>query len=141
MSAEDDGVKSTITVCVQFDFKGESYSPSALIDLDRLMAQYGNLPDFHQWLAKVGDIDPYSYQYEVLESCALEFSDPTGFAEVFFNDGTFDAEGFQEQWREQQRLQRVQEVARRCLGIEDLAQQPALKEALLAAYMLGREEG
>jgi len=133
-------VKSSITVSTQFDFKGESYAPTATVELDQLMAQYGKLPDFHQWLAAKSGIDPYSYQYEVLESCELEFSAPCGLAKSFFQDGWFDRHGFEQCWHEQQQLHGLQEIARRYLAIEDLAQQPALKEALLAAYMLGRKE-
>lgn len=134
-------MKNTITVSVQFDFKGESYQPTATIDLDQLMAQYGKLPDFHQWLGTVNGIDPYSYQYEVLESCELEFSEPSGIASAFLHEGRFDARGFQQQWFEQQQLRALQEIARRHLKVEDLEQQPQLKAALLEAYRLGSTQG
>lgn len=134
-------MKNTITVSVQFDFKGESYKPTATIDLDQLMAQYGELPDFHQWLGTVSGIDPYSYQFEVLESCELEFSEPGGIAAAFLQDGRFDARGFQRQWHEQRQLRHLQEIARRHLKVEDLEQQPQLKAALLEAYQLGCAQG
>lgn len=132
-------VASSITISVQFDFKGENFKPSATIDLDQHMAQYGQLPDFHQWLAKANHIDPYSYQYEVLESCELEFSNITGLASDFLKDHHFDTTGFQQQWFAQQRLQQVQEIARRHLSVENLEDNHELKAALLEAYNAGKE--
>lgn len=134
-------VKSSITVRVQFDFKGEAYRPSATLDLDRQMALHGELPDFYQWLGKAGRIDPYSYQYEVLESCELEFADATGMAAEFLQDGNFDVQGFQQYWFEQRRLGLLQDIARRHMAVEDLEQQPELKAALLEAYEAGQDNG
>jgi len=132
-------VASSITFRAQFDFRGETFTPSATIELDQHMAQYGELPDFHQWLAKTNHIDPYSYQYEVLESCELEYSNATGIASDFLQDSHFDVTGFQQHWFAQRRLRQLQEIAHLHLSVDDLEANPALKAALLEAYAAGKE--
>jgi hypothetical protein len=132
-------VKSSIEVSAQFDFKGETFRPSVTIDLDRQMMRHGELPEPHQLLAKTNQIDPYSYQYEVLESSELTYANATGLAAGFLQQGHFDSEGFQRQWLVQRELSVVEEIAQRHLGAEALAQQPALRAALLEAYEAGRE--
>ena len=132
-------MKNSIEINVQFDFKGETYRPSVTLDLDLQMERYGMLPDLHQLLARENRIDPYSYQYEVLESSELAFANATGLAADYLDNGRFDIERFQEQWHAQKHLGLLQEIAREHMGIDDLSSQPALSAALLAAFAAGKK--
>jgi hypothetical protein len=111
-----------------------------VLDLDQQMERYGNLPDFYQLLARESRIDPYSYQYEVLESSELEFAAATGLAAEHLDNGHFDVGGFQQRWHEQQHLGILQEIAQRLMGVDNLEQQPELKAALLEAFAAGRDK-
>lgn len=132
-------MKSSIEIKAVFDYRGETYSPSVTLDLDRQLERYGQLPDFHRLLATENHIDSYSYQYEVLESCELVFSNATGLASEYVSDGAFDVSGFQQKWHEQKALECLKVIAGRYMAVDDLEQQPELKSALLAAYDAGRK--
>ena len=134
-------MKSTIRARVEFSFKGETHSPSAVIDLDGVMRGPGVVGNLHPTLARLNGIDSYSYLYEVLEVHEVEFDQPTGLAVDSFHDGVFDIHDFERRWRDAQRLERLAPVARRHLGIDDLDAHPALLEALLEAYRLGEGSG
>lgn len=127
-----------LTVSVEFSFKGENYLLRSALDVDAWMAQHNGLPDWYDWLAEQHGIGPYSYEYEVLLSEELLFSEVEGWAAEFLQDGLFDAEGFMARWRTGQVLNALQPIATRELGVTDLTAEPALLRALTAAYRLGR---
>ena len=124
---------------MEFYFKGEKYSPSTRIDLDRMMETRGELPPLVTLLARENGIDLYSYQYEVMEMEEIHFSEVEGFVADFIHDGVLDFEGFAEKWREEKVLTDLAGIARRCMGVEDLSDQPELKSALLEAYQQGQK--
>jgi len=126
---------NTIRARLAFSFKAEAYELDATIDLDR---HVGEEPNFHLLLARTGGIDPYSYLYEVMESHEIVFSEATGVALQSCHDGCFDWSRFERDWREEQDLQVVREIAERTLGVRDLDGRSDLKAALLAAYRAGR---
>ncbi|HEC20856.1 MAG TPA: hypothetical protein ENI97_16190 [Gammaproteobacteria bacterium] len=132
---------STIEASIAFDYQGERYAITTLIDLDRLMAGHQTLPSLHPLLAKEMGIDPYSYQYEMLLAEPIHFTRGQGLACKFLQNGRFDKTGFETAWREQNTLSQLQEIARRQLGVDDLSQQPALREALREAFEAGRKRG
>jgi len=137
--AKGTSVKNHIEVSAEFDFRGKTYTPSVKLDLDSLMEQYGEFPDLHQRLAREINIGPYSYEYEVLESSELIFSNATGFASKFLTEKQFDIQAFRQYWLEQQQLNMVQEIASRHLDIDELEKHPNLKAALIEAYTLGKQ--
>ncbi len=128
---------NSIKVAVEFSFKGESYALSAVVDFDEMLSKYDTMPSFHAILARKNDIDTYSYLYEVMEEADLEFSDATGLASQFLEEGRFDSEGFSGAWRESRVLDLLRPVAKRILDI-DLDSDPKLREAMLEAYRLGK---
>lgn len=134
-------MKNSIVVCAEFDFKGETFRPRLVLDLDQLMERDGTLPTLIPLLARANAIDPYSYQYEVLESTPLTFTEATGAATDYLEEGRFDIAGFEHHWHEQRQLQQLQAIAERCLGVSDLTEEPALKEALKQAFLLGSQTG
>ena len=131
-------MKNTIDVYVSFDFKGQHHEPELHLDLDELMATTGRLPALLPLIARHNNIDAYSYEYEMMEAEDVRVRRATGLAAGFVQDGRLDMAAFEQHWLEQQTLAALTDIASRTLDIEDLSQQPALKEALLAAYRLGR---
>ncbi|MGM0593430.1 MAG: hypothetical protein ACQETD_02745 [Pseudomonadota bacterium] len=131
---------NSVEVTTQFDFKGETYRPSVVIDLDQVMQADGRLPDCYQLLAQSCGIGPYSYEYEVLESSPLSFVRPQGLAEAFLQGEQFDFQGFRQCWLREQNVAALAAIAEERLGVSSLAQEPALREALLEAYELGRQQ-
>ena len=130
---------NSITATIKFSFKGETFSPSARIDLDVLFAakpvlEPGMIPQYvYNMIAKNGEIDGYSYAYEVMLASEVVFSEPTGLASECLQGEQFDFECFQQQWLYQQKLKIVQDIALRHLNVEDIEQQPQLRDALLEA--------
>jgi len=132
-------VKNSIKISTQFDFRGHTYTPTLVLDLDTLARKENEIPDYHLLLAQENGIDHYSYEYEVLESSELLFSDATGEASAFVDEGWFDYPGFRQRWQMLQQLKALSDIARRVMGVADLEQQPELQAALLEAYRLGQE--
>lgn len=131
-------MKNSIDAHVEFSFKGESYAPFATIILDELLEHHGTIPPLHAILAEKHGIDTYSYLYEVMEQAEIFFDNARGLATDFLINGKFDADAFVAQWQENRILVRLQAIALRELGLEDLEQHPALKNALFQAYLAGK---
>ncbi len=87
-------IGNSIRVRLAFSFKGETLDLDSVVDLDRCLRESHDAPNFHRLLALAGGIDPYSYQYEMLESDDIEFSDPTGLAVACCGEGCFDWPAF-----------------------------------------------
>lgn len=131
-------VKNSIRVSAQFDFKGETYTPEVVVDLDAVVERNELAPNYQLLLANENRIGLYSYEYEVLESSELVFSDATGYASEFLHENRFDYEGFRRHWQAQQNLLALRDIAREYMGVASLEEQPKLQAALLAAYRLGQ---
>lgn len=134
-------MKNTIDVHVEFDFKGESYSPSATIDLDSFLESNCSFPSYHAILADENDIDTYSYLYEAMQQAEIQFEHAQGLAAEFLQDGMFDEVAFTAKWHTNRVIQLLQPIAKRELGIDDLERHAGLRNALIQAYDLGKLEG
>lgn len=130
-------MKNSIDASIEFSYKGEDYSYTASIDLDQLLLQHGSLPSFHVILARLHDVDTYSYLYEVMEATDIAFSNPAGCAADYLIDGEFDPSALAADWHTAKVGALLQPIATRELGITDLNEHPGLKRALIAAYSLG----
>ncbi|MFW5450272.1 MAG: hypothetical protein ACKE9I_01635 [Methylophagaceae bacterium] len=128
-----------ITATIEFYFKGEQFSPSAVLDLDKLM-QHGSFPDIYSMLALQDNIDSYSYEYEMMLAEEVQFSDAEGSAADFFIDGIFDQAGFEQQCLENNMLTKLSPVIKQHLDIDDINQQQGLRTVLLAAWQLGKSD-
>ena len=131
-------MKNSIRVSTRFSFKGETFSPSAVIDLDSLSDSTEESPDFHHILAAISGIDTYSYAYEVMQMAALEFDQANGIACGFVTNGYFDWQGFVKQRQQSAPLEDLNQIAKDVLNIEDLDKEPQIKQALTRAYQLGK---
>jgi hypothetical protein len=129
-------MSNCIRISLEFSFKGETFAPSAVIDLDGL-GDHPQEPDWHALLAKAAGIDTHSYAYEVMQQAELQFSGATGFAAGHLHKDGFDYPGFVSSRRRSVIPERLREIAREVLGVDDLDEQPALAEALLQAYRFG----
>ena len=127
-----------ITVTIEFHFKGKQFSPSASLDLDELMQLHGTFPEIHSMLAKLNNIDSYSYEYEVMLAEDVQFSDAEGLATEFFTNDSFDQAAFEQKWHENNALSELAPIIKQHLNIEDIEQQQALKAVILAAWKLGK---
>ncbi len=133
-------MKNNLVASVEFYFKGERYTPSVRLDLDQLLEKTGGLPSLYSLIARENGIDLYSYQYEVMETEEIRFSEVEGFVSEFIHNGQLDVQGFVDKWHECRLQEALSAIAQRCMGVEDLAQQPQLQCALQEAYELGQEK-
>lgn len=132
-------MKNSITISVDFFFKGEKLSPSMEIDLDDHIRHQKSTASFPPLLATSNGLDHYSYEYEMLQAEPLVYSNPRGLAKAFLNDGYFDFEGFEQAWQEERIAETVAEIAREHLDVTELSSQPELQAALIEAFKLGQQ--
>ena len=130
-------MKNSIDAHLEFSFKGQTHALSTTVDLDRLVLRGASFDTIHQMLATAGNIDTYSYAYEVMLEEEMRFDRACGLASEFLRDGVFDLDGFEQCWREQRIAIELQEIANRIMGIADLEQHPQLRDALREAYRSG----
>ena len=128
-----------ITISVDFYFKGKKLNPSVELDIDQYMQSTGKLPAMYPLLARSINIDPYSYEYEMMEAETIVFSNASGLIAQYVTDGVLDFETFKIAWAEAQALEKLQKIAQQHMSVDDIMQQPGLKNALLEAYQLGVE--
>ncbi len=128
-----------ITATIEFSFKGQILTPTAILDLDQLMLKHGTIPPLHELIAQRNDIDSYSYEYEMLVAEEIQFSDAKGMAVDFIDDNHFDLLGFEQYWYEQNILAQLNPMIKQKLAIDDIHQHPDLKAIILAAYQLGKQ--
>lgn len=132
-------MKNSIDAHLEFSFRGETYSLSSTLDLDRILKKYADSPSLHLVMAIEHGIDTYSYLFEVMQEEEIRFDNPQGLALDFLIDGQFDLDGYIKQYGANELLEALQAIALQELGIENLEQHPELKQALKRAYQLGME--
>ncbi len=132
-------IKNTIKITIPFSFKGVEHSPSSVIDLDIFSQGEQAIDNVFHLVANENKIDNYSYEYEMLESATVVFSEPTGIASEFMSDNFFDLDGFKKQQEQGDALQKLQAIARDVLNIDDIESNKEIKNALLKAYQAGKE--
>lgn len=131
-------MKNRIEAHIAFSYQGKDYDLTSTIDLDTMMKNQKEFPDFHMMLAQQNSVDTYSYLYEVMESHEITFSNATGIAKSCLTNYQFDLENFKKLWQEDVAFTTLQRIANKHLSITDLNQQPKLKDALLEAFMEGK---
>ncbi|MBL1319928.1 MAG: hypothetical protein COA63_002550 [Methylophaga sp.] len=131
---------NNITATIDFYFKGKHFTPSVTLILDDLMQQHGCTPDLHQMLAKLHNIDSYSYEYEIMLTEDVQFSDAKGLAISYLNEGTFDFAGFEQKWHELQLFNTLAPMIKQQLEIDDIDQHPKFKSIIIAAYQAGKNK-
>lgn len=132
-------MKNTVTATIHFSFKGENHAPSVRLDLDRHIELTGTLPDLYQLIARENNFDLYSYEYEMMQAEKIQFSDAKGLIKDFIIDGALDIDAFTLNWQENKSINELLSVAEEHLNISDFSQHNELKQALMAAYLLGQK--
>ncbi|NOQ89576.1 MAG: hypothetical protein GQ549_01375 [Gammaproteobacteria bacterium] len=129
-----------ITASVEFYFKGERHSASIELDMDQHMHASGELPDLFPLLAQSMNIGAYSYEYEMMLAETIMFSDAKGLIADFVSEGILDLAAFNIAWSESHIIEKLQDIAKQHLSIDDINQETDLKNALIAAYQLGKKD-
>jgi len=129
-----------ITASIEFYFKGEKFSASVDLDIDHYMQTTGELPALYPLLSRSINLNPYSYEYEMLQAEPVLFSNAKGLIAQHVNEGALDFETFKIAWAETRTLEKLQDIAQRNMSIDNIKQQAGLKNALLEAYQLGAAE-
>jgi hypothetical protein len=109
----------SIRISLTYSFRGETFNPTAVIDLDDL-GDHAQEPDWHALLAKPAGMDTLSYAYEVMQQAEPQFSEATGLAIGHLHDGRFDLEGFRRVRRQTDVPEQLRETARTTLQVGDL---------------------
>jgi hypothetical protein len=130
---------NSIDAFIEFSFKGENYEFHSTLDLDQQLERHMSLESMHHVMAVEHGIDTYSYLFEVMQMEDIHFDNPQGRAEAYLHDGVFDFEAYAQENTTDFLFAPLQAIALREMGVDDLEQQPRLKQALLRAYRLGLE--
>lgn len=133
-------MSNSIDAYIEFSFKGEDYEFHSTLDLDQQLERHMSLESMHHVLAVEHGIDTYSYLFEVMQVAEIQYDNPQGRAVEYLHNGEFDFEAYAEENTTDALLAPLQAIALREMGVEDLEQQPHLKQALLRAYRLGLEQ-
>ena len=134
-------MRNSITIGVEFDFKGKHFSPKTKLDLDKFLQGNKDFEAFYIALGEANGIGLYSYELEVMMSEELLFSEPVGVAEKFFHQGEVDWEGLQEAWLQDFEFQKLDAIANNIFNVENLSEHPKLAIALQMAYDAGSAQG
>ena len=126
-----------ITASVEFYFKGENITSSIELDVDTHMHATGQLPDLYPLLARAIDLGLYSYEYEMMQAEEISYDNAKGLIAEHVSGGSLDINAFKTAWSDNLVIEKLQTIAQQNLSIEDLQQNPELKNALLEAYRLG----
>ncbi len=137
LTGTENSMKNTLTASIEFYFKGENLSTHIELDLDEYMNSKGRIPDLHPMLARSMNLDPYSYEYEMMQAEPVRFSKAQGLAAEHTKDGVLNVTAFESSWHEQKQYEKCQEIAIKHLNINDLKEHPNVKDALLDAYRQG----
>jgi hypothetical protein len=132
-------MKNTVTISIEFSFKGKTLSPSITLELDEVMQSTGHLPSFYQLLATENGFDLYSYEYEMMQTEALQFSNAQGLVSDFISGTELDITAFEAAWHDHQVTDKLLKLANKTLGISNFSENPELHQALLEAYALGQK--
>lgn len=132
-------MKNQISIRLEFYFKGKELTPSMVIDLNKPVLTEDNYKSLYTLLAKSNGIDLYSYEYEMMLGEELIFSDATGLAKQFTENGKFDFAAFYQAQDDEIIIKAISKIASEHLSINDLSSRPEIKTALLEAYKLGQK--
>ncbi len=126
----------SIIAKVAFDFRGKRFEPEIKLDLTRIDSESFSEEQIYAMLAKANQIGFYSYEYEVMQSYPLEYSQPQGMAKAFLSENGFDFNHFLKAYQQQELLQKLQQIACNNMQITSLDDIPGLEKTLLEVYRM-----
>lgn len=133
-------MKNIITATIEFSFKGKRHSPSLTIELDPHLKTSGKVPNLYPLIARENGFDLYSYEYEMMQAEPIFISDAKGLVAEFISNNQLDNTAFEDAWNNQHILEKLSDIIIKHMRINPVDTRPEFKQALLAAYKLGKEE-
>ena len=109
-----------------------------VVDLDAHVKSGRGFESLYPQLASSNNIDHYSYEYEVMLTENIIFSNATGLASEYLDDGEFDYLSFKQALKDESISTLITKIANKYLKIEDLSKDPNLKAALMDAFKSGQ---
>lgn len=131
-------MKNSVTASIEFYFKGEKFSPSITIELDKLIQPNHCFPNLYPLIATNNNIDHYSYEYEIMCSETIKYSNATGLVAEFITDNILDENKFISAWKESKIAVQLKRIAEETMGIKNLYEHTSLEKALIEAYRAGQ---
>ena len=128
---------NSIDAELEFDFKGERFSPRVTIDLDAYFQAGRDIVYIYDMLATSIGIDEHRHEYDVMVMQDVVFSHPQGYAQGFVHDGQVDWQGLKQAWQtniEKSEHDEVLELAKSYFSEQELADNPKLLQALTQVY-------
>jgi len=113
---------NSVTASLQFDFRGQTFTPSIQVDLDQFMLRRHEIHTLYDMLGASIGLDSYRHEYDVMIMQNICFSEPAGLVSEFVKDGRLDFDGFSNAWQNARLLDAIRPVAKKHLGIDDLDQ-------------------
>lgn len=132
-------MSNIITASVKFYFKGEKYTPALTIELDTYMQSSGYVPELYGLIAKINNIDLYSYEFEMMMAEQIMITDAQGLVKEYIENNILDIKGFESAWEDHRALKNIQSIAEKNMGSDCLRQYPGLRETLLEVYESGKK--
>ena len=133
-------MKHCLTVGIEFCFKGEIFSSSVTIDLDKHFKAGRDVSHIYGMLAKEIGLDEYRHEYDVMVMQDLVCKSAEGIAAEYVENGQVDWQGLAEAWQKEADLLMLQPIANKFFNVESLEDEPKLAAALLAAYRAGQDK-
>ncbi len=113
-------MKHRVRVSAPFSFRGKTFHPEIVLDMERILAEGKGLEDIHPMLAAANGIGGYSYEYEMLEAAPLHFDRPEGLVGEYLVKGRLDLDGLRAALQRQKRLELLAGLARENKRVFDL---------------------
>lgn len=133
-------MKNIVTASIHFSFKGERHSPVITIELDKYLLSTGKMPNLYPLIAKENNFDMYSYEYEMMQAEPIIFSNAQGLIKDYIVDEQLNLEAFVAAWHEHRAIEKLLQIAKQHMDINDFSLHPKLKAALLEAYNSGKKD-
>jgi hypothetical protein len=111
-----------------------------VVDLDAHVKSGSGFESLYPLLASSNSIGPYSYEYEVMLTENIIFSNATGLASEYLEDGKFDYLSFVDALNNENITLQISKIANKHLEIEDLSKDPKLEAALMDAFKAGQKK-
>jgi len=131
----EEAMPNSVLARIEFSFKGEEIEAVAVIDLDLCLRHGEPMHFIYHELAAQSGIGSHTYEYDVMVMEQAAFSNPTGIATDFTEDGRIDFDGLHAAWKQQKIDDTLRPIALRHLGIDNLDERPEVKAALTEAYL------
>jgi hypothetical protein len=124
-------MKNTIEAKICFDFRGESYTISSIIDINSIENFDNFYQKVYQCIINENNIGQYSYEYEIILSSNILFYNPIGIIETCLDDTDIDIEKLKTCMQDYKYNEFIKTIMKKYNLNEDNSIKHALYEAIL----------